>query len=102
MRGRDINSGRFADNGTAPNDELREKLEKLAVRFAEQMLGESSRDDPDRRPLGEEDAAIFKTLTMFYTQTRRLPVTKPDEDDGEGFGALKDRIMGGEDAGVRE
>jgi hypothetical protein len=101
MRGRDISTGRFADNGLVEGDPLREKLEKLAVRFAEQMLGENDREDPDRRPLAEEDAAMFKTLTMYYTQTRRLPTAKPDEDDDTGFGALKERIMGAEDAGSR-
>jgi hypothetical protein len=102
MRGRDIKNGRFADNGSVPDDPLREKLERLAVRFAEQMLGETDREDPDRHPLREEDAAIFKTLTMFYTQTRRLPVAKQDDDDGEGFAALKERLNAGSDAAAAD
>lgn len=98
MRGRDISTGRFADNGSVPDDVLRDKLERLATRFAEQMLGEIDRDDPDRLPLREQDAAIFKTLTMFYIQTRRLPTAKPDDDGDDGFAAMKERLNAGSDA----
>jgi hypothetical protein len=106
MRGRDINTGRFAGNGFIPADELSEKLEKLAIRWADQLLGERDQTDSDRRPLGEEDLAAWKLLTLYYAQSRRLPVVKPDEDDDTGFGALKDRIANwtdgeAEDAGSR-
>ena len=94
MKGRDIKTGRFDAKGAVPDDVLREKLERLAIRFCDQMLGEIDRHDPDRRPLDEEDAAFFKTLSTYYAATRRLPVAKVEEDDGDGFGALRDRING--------
>ncbi len=90
MRGRDITTGRFSDNGTTPLDPLREKLDKLSLRLVEQMLGEAA----EPAPLTGDDVALYKAVSNYYTATRRLPVTKPDEDEGEGFGELKARING--------
>jgi len=88
MKGRDIKSGRFSDNGTVPDDPLRDRLERLAIRFADEMLGEAT------ATLGEDEAAIFKTLSNYYAATRRLPVAKVEEDADDGFAALKERING--------
>jgi len=98
MRGRDIKTGRFSDNGSVPADDvLREKLDRLAVRVASQMLGETDRDDPDRRPLSVDEVAMFKAVANYYTATRRLPAAKVDDDDGEGFSGIKERIHAGSD-----
>lgn len=98
MRGRDIRTGKFSANGALPTDVLSEKLERLAIRLADQLLGERDPDDPDRKPLTESDLAAMKLLTLYYGQSRRLPTQKTDDDDDEhGFGALKDRIHGARD-----
>jgi hypothetical protein len=98
MRGRDIKNGRFADNGSVPVDPLREKLDRLSLRLVEQMLGETDRNDPDRRPLSGDDVALYKAVSSYYTATRKMPTAKPDDDADDGFAALKERLNAGSDA----
>lgn len=94
MRNRDITTGRYSDNGVVPPDELREKLEKLAMRLAGHALGEDDPFDATTPPITGEIISIFKATSNYYTATRRLPVAKPDEEDEDGFAALKERING--------
>ena len=88
MRGRDIKSGRFAEIAV-PIDPLREKLDELALRLTKQMLGE------DETPLKDADVAMFKAVSNYYTGTRSRVPTQAQDDDGDGFSLMKERLNAG-------
>lgn len=62
---------------TARKDELKDKLEALALQLAADAAAEGVQI--------ENRNNAMKTLTLYYTATRKLKLKLPEEGDGEVY-----------------
>lgn len=65
-------------------DALQDKIEELANSLADKQLCGDAVD--------EQALDVIKTLSSWFGISRRLGRKKGDDDDSQGFGAVKDAI----------